>query len=60
MNEQKVNIRSIKVNGITYVRVADVVELLRAIGATEDIDVRNRLEKAALIITIGESSVDPI
>jgi hypothetical protein len=40
-------VRYIIVNSTQYLRVEDVTALIREVGATEDTDVRNRLNKLA-------------
>ena len=40
------NLRVVKVKDVVYIRVDDVIKYLQEIGATEETDVRNRLEEA--------------
>lgn len=44
---ENVDLRFVRANGNVYLRNEDVARLLREIGATEETDVRNRLEQAA-------------
>jgi hypothetical protein len=41
------NMRYVKTKDAVYFRAEDVAALLRELGATEETDVRNRLEEAA-------------
>ncbi len=43
--------RSVEVRGVRYLRVEDVAAFLYCLGATEETDVRNRLDEAASLIT---------
>lgn len=40
--------RFVTVKNVRYVRIEDVVEYIREMAATEDADVRERFEKAAM------------
>lgn len=42
-----VDIRTVQINGVSYVRTEDVAKYLRELGAAEVTDVRNRVEAAA-------------
>ncbi|MCI0562344.1 MAG: hypothetical protein MN733_27990 [Nitrososphaera sp.] len=46
-SENVVNVRSIRANSTVYIRVEDVVAYLRGLAATEETDVRERLNQAA-------------
>lgn len=41
------DVRTIQLNGIVYLRVEDAVELLRDLGATEPTDTRTRIDELA-------------
>lgn len=43
--------RYVTVGAVRYLRIDDVATLLRELGATEETDVRNRLEQAARNLT---------
>jgi hypothetical protein len=47
---EKKDIRFIKHNDAVYLRLEDVAAFVRDIGATEETDVRNRLNDAAINI----------
>jgi len=51
MSTPKFQIRTVIVRGNTYLRVEDVAEYIRECGYGEETDVRNRLKKAADILT---------
>lgn len=38
-------VRYVKVKGVKYLRLEDVVRMIREIGETEEVDVRNRFEE---------------
>ena len=46
-NHKMFNIRHVNIKGITYLRAEDVVSYIQEIAATEETDVRNRLNEAA-------------
>ena len=50
MAQEKINIRHIRTNGAVYMRSEDVAAYIRALGETEETDVRERLKKAADVI----------
>lgn len=53
----KKNIRCVDVRGVRYLRIDDVVALLRELGATEETDVRRRLDTAANnLVTVAEET----
>ena len=41
---EKVNVRFVTVRGVRYLRVEDVTELLLEFAATEETDVRDRMD----------------
>jgi len=47
------NLRYVTVHGVRYLRVDDVAAFVRALGATEETDVRTRLDEAAHNLTKG-------
>lgn len=51
MSEQ-IMFHTLTKNGNTYLRLSDVIEYLRQIGATEDNDVRMRLDAAAINLCV--------
>jgi hypothetical protein len=53
---EKLNFRFVRVNGNIYARKEDVIECLLEFAATEETDVRNRLEKMAA--NIGKLGVE--
>jgi len=42
------NVRTVTVRDVKYIRAEDVAEYLRELAATEETDVRERLEQAAV------------
>ena len=44
------DIRFISLKGTTYLKRVDVVEYLRELAATEETDVRNRIEEASKLL----------
>jgi hypothetical protein len=45
------NVRYVTVRGVRYLRIEDVADIIRELGATEETDVRNRLDEAARNLT---------
>ena len=41
------NVRTVTVRGVKYIRMEDAAELVLAVAATEETDVRNRLTELA-------------
>lgn len=46
-HEPKKEIRFVRVGGVVYLRAEDVADFITELGATEETDVRTRLEAAA-------------
>jgi len=51
------NIRHVVIKKAVYLRVEDVAEYIRELGGSEETDVRNRLKKAADIISQSASDM---
>ena len=51
--EPKFQMRHVLANGTTYLRLEDVVTYIQQIAATEETDVRNRLNEAASNLSAG-------
>ena len=56
MKPEQFNFRYIDVRGMRYLRLEDVVTYVRALGSTEETDVRNRLDEAARVIARVENA----
>lgn len=46
--------RSVTVQGTRYLRLDDVATYVEMLGSTEETDVRNRLQQAAILLLAGK------
>lgn len=52
------NVRTVTVKGVKYIRAEDVAEYIREMAATETTDTRDRLETAARNLYDGKTDAE--
>jgi hypothetical protein len=58
VTKKKFNLRFVVVRGIRYLRLDDVMILLRELSSTEDTDTRRRLDEAARMLEARSALLD--